>query len=149
MPTATDTPTHTAAVKGRISTATRSQVRNPVTAMASTFEKASPGLQNHQKPSCDRHCHHSHKQRKQPPGPECPYISSQEIRRKYCQEHCCSQLGNNSLIFFHPSVPPVSDSAPQTDKVRKCLSSDLYDPFHVDRIFPACLGRNVMGIYST
>ena len=42
MPTATDTPTHTAAVKGRISTATRSQVRNPVTAMASTFEKSQP-----------------------------------------------------------------------------------------------------------
>ena len=151
MPTATDTPTHTAAVKERISTATRSQVRNPVTAMASTFEKSHP---------------RSSKPPKSLPVTGIATIpmnsaSSHQVQnvhtshpRRYAESTVRSTAavssGNNSLIFFFILLSLLYQILPR----RRIKSANACLPIFMIRFmliefFPACLGRNVMGIYST
>ena len=151
MPTATDTPTHTAAVKGRISTATRRQVRHPVTAMASTYEKSQP---------------RSSKPPKSLPVPGIATIpinsaSSHQVQnvhtsppRRYAESTVRSTAavssGNNSLIFFFILLSLLYQILPR----RRIKSANACLPIFMIRFmliefFPACLGRNVMGIYST
>ena len=151
MPTATDTPTHTAAVKGRISTATRNQVRNPVTAMASTFEKSQPRSSKPPKslpvtgiatiPINSASSHHVQNVHTSPP-------------RRYAESTvritAAVNSGNNSLIFFFILLSPLY----QILLRRRIKSANACLPIFMIRFmliefFPACLGRNVMGIYST
>ena len=152
MPTATDTPTHTAAVKERISTATRSQVRNPVTAMASTFEKSHPRSSKLPKslpvtgiatiPMNSASSHQVQNVHTSPP-------------RRYAESTVRSTAavssGNNSLVSFFSillfllyQILPRSGKSPQMPVFRSLLIR-----FMLIEFFPACLGRNVMGIYST
>ena len=151
MPTATDTPTHTAAVKERISTATRSQVRNPVTAMASTFEKSHPRSSKPPKslpvtgiatiPINSASSHQVQNVHTSPP-------------RRYAESTVRSTAavssGNNSLIFFFILLSLLYQILPR----RRIKSANACLPIFMIRFmliefFPACLGRNVMGIYST
>ena len=151
MPTATDTPTHTAAVKERISTATRSQVRNPVTAMASTFEKSQPRSSKPPKslpvtgiatiPINSASSHQVQNVHTSPP-------------RRYAESTVRSTAavssGNNSLIFFFILLSLLYQILPR----RRIKSANACLPIFMIRFmliefFPACLGRNVMGIYST
>ena len=151
MPTATDTPTHTAAVKERISTATRSQVRNPVTAMASTFEKSHPRSSKPPKslpvtgiatiPMNSASSHQVQNVHTSPP-------------RRYAESTVRSTAtvssGNNSLIFFFILLSLLYQILPR----RRIKSANACLPIFMIRFmliefFPACLGRNVMGIYST
>ena len=151
MPTATDTPTHTADVKGRISTATRSQVRNQVTAMASTFEKRHPRSSKPPKslpvtgiatiPMNSASSHQVQNVHTSPP-------------RRYAESTVRSTAavssGNNSLIFFFILLSLLYQILPR----RRIKSANACLPIFMIRFmliefFPACLGRNVMGIYST
>jgi len=151
MPTATDTPTHTAAVKERISTATRSQVRNPVTAMASTFEKSHPRSSKPPKslpvtgiatiPMNSASSHQVQNVHTSPP-------------RRYAESTVRSTAavssGNNSPIFFFILLSLLYQILPR----RRIKSANACLPIFMIRFmliefFPACLGRNVMGIYST
>ena len=152
MPTATDTPTHTAAVKGRISTATRSQVRNPVTAMASTFEKSQPRSSKPQKslpvtgiatiPMNSASSHQVQNVHTSPP-------------RRYAESTVRSTAavssGNNSLIFFFIFFLFLLYQILPRRRIKSanaCLPIFMIR-FMLIEFFPACLGRNVMGIYST
>ena len=151
MPTDTDTPTHTAAVKERIPTATRSQVRNPVTAMASTFEKSHPRSSKPPKslpvtgiatiPMNSASSHQVQNVHTSPP-------------RRYAESTVRSTAavssGNNSLIFFFILLFLLYQILPR----RRIKSANACLPIFMIRFmliefFPACLGRNVMGIYST
>lgn len=54
--------------------------------------------------------------------------------------------GSIFLICIFIVLPPVSDSVAKADKISKCLSADLYDAFHINRIF-TCLTRTECNRY--
>ena len=147
IPQITDTPMQVAAVNGRSFTATRNQVKNPVTAIASAFENSHPLSSNPSKSlpvtgmaTIPINSARSHQVQNVHTSPPRRYAES-AIRITAAMDS-----GSIFLICIFIVLPPVSDSVAKADKISKCLSADLYDAFHINRIF-TCLTRTECNRY--
>ena len=147
IPQITDTPMQVAAVNGRSFTATRNQVKNPVTAIASAFENSHPLSSNPSKSlpvtgmaTIPINSARSHQVQNVHTSPPRRYAES-AIRITAAMDS-----GSIFLICIFIVLPPVSDSVAKADKISKCLSADFYDAFHINRIF-TCLTRTECNRY--